>query len=109
MSPAEFTDANWADVVLGSPLPVLADFWAPWCIPCKKVEPLVQDIADRFGDRVAVGRVNADDAPGLVARYEVLSLPTLLLIDDGEVAARVVGAPKLAKLLGILEPYLSER
>lgn len=109
MSPAEFTDADWAEVVLGSPLPVLADFWAPWCIPCKKVEPLVQDIADRFGDRILVGRVNADDAPGLVAQYEVLSLPTLLVIEDGEVAARVVGAPKLARLLGVLEPYLSER
>jgi thioredoxin 1 len=109
MSPLEIDDATWEEAVLANPLPVLIDFWAPWCIPCKKVAPLVEDLADRYEGRLAVGKVNADDAPRTVAAYEVLSLPTLLLVVDGEVAARVVGAPKMDRLVAVVEPHLTER
>ncbi len=109
MSPVELTDANWDESVIRSPLPVLVDVWAPWCIPCKKVAPLVEDLADRFDGRLAVGKLNADDAPVTVGRYEVLSLPTLLVFVDGEVAARIVGTPKMDRLLAVLEPHLTER
>lgn len=108
MSPAELTDANWEETVLRSPVPVLVDFWAPWCIPCKRVAPLVEDLADRFEGRLTVGRLNADEAPVTAGRYEVLSLPTLLLFVDGEIAARVVGAPKMGRLLAVVEPHISE-
>lgn len=109
MSPLELTDANWADTVLASALPVLVDVWAPWCIPCKKVAPLVEDVADRYAGSLTVGKLNADDAPVTVARYEILSLPTLLVFADGEVAARIVGTPKMDRLLAVLEPHLTER
>jgi thioredoxin 1 len=108
VSPVELTDANWEETALRSPVPVLVDFWAPWCIPCKRVAPLVEDLADRFEGRLTVGKLNADEAPVTVGRYEVLSLPTLLLFVDGEIAARIVGAPKMDRLLAVLEPHLSE-
>lgn len=108
MSPIELTDENWDAEVLASPRPVLVDVWAPWCIPCKKVAPLVEDLADRFAASLRVGKLNADDAPHTVGRYEVLSLPTLLLFVDGEVAARVVGTPKMDRLLAVVEPHLTE-
>jgi len=109
MSPVELTDENWDAAVLAAALPVLVDVWAPWCIPCKKVAPLVENLADRFEGSLIVGKLNADEAPLTVARYEVLSLPTLLVFSDGEVAARIVGTPKMDRLLSVLEPHMTER
>lgn len=102
----EFTEAGWDDSVLGSATPVLVDFWAPWCIPCRKVTPIVENLADELSGRLVVGTINADDAPRVSGRYEVLSLPTLLLFAGGSEVARVVGVPKIDKLRALIEPHL---
>lgn len=104
--PLELTEGNWDEVVLGCGVPILVDCWAPWCIPCRRVTPIVQDLADSLAGRLAVGTLNADDAPRITARYEVLSLPTLLLFVGGEQVARVVGVPKADKLRALIEPHL---
>lgn len=106
MSLQEFTDATWEDTVLSGPVPVLVDIWAPWCIPCKRVTPIVEALADEFGDRLVVGTLNGDEAPRLMSRYEVLSLPTLLVFNEGEPVARVVGVPKIDKLRAVIEMHL---
>jgi len=103
---AEFTEANWDESVLGSATPVLVDFWAPWCVPCRKVTPIIEDLATSLPDRLVVGAINADDAPRISSRYEVLSLPTLLLFAGGEAVARVVGVPKIDTLRAVIEPHL---
>jgi thioredoxin 1 len=102
----ELTETGWDDDVLGSPTPVLVDVWAPWCIPCKRVTPIIEELAGELGDRLVVGRLNGDDAPRILGRYEVLSLPTLLLFAGGEEVGRVVGVPRADKLRSLIEPHL---
>ncbi len=106
MGLVELTEANWAEVVVGGKRPVLVDVWAPWCVPCRKVTPLVESLAAELGERLIVGTLNGDEAPGLVARYQVLSLPTLLLFAGGEEVARVVGVPKMDKLRLVVELHM---
>ena len=87
----ELTDGNFDAEVLKSDLPVLVDFWATWCGPCKMLAPAVAEIAEAYAGRVKVGKVNVDDAPGLAARYGITSIPALLLFRNGEVARTSVG------------------
>jgi len=102
----ELTEANWDEMVLGASTPILIDCWAPWCIPCRRVTPIVEDLAASLAGRLTVGTLNADEAPRITARYEVLSLPTLLLFAGGEPVARVVGVPKPDTLRALIEPHL---
>jgi thioredoxin 1 len=88
----EFTEANFDAEVLRSELPVLVDFWAPWCGPCKLLGPIVGSIAGEYGGRVKVGKVNIDAAPQVASRYAVSSIPTLLFVKNGRVASQHVGA-----------------
>lgn len=90
---AEATDADFDQVVLHSKLPVLVDFWAPWCAPCRLVAPAVEDMADEFADKLRVVRVNVDDAREIAKRYRVDSIPTLAIFRDGKVVGRRVGVP----------------
>jgi len=78
--------------VLASPVPVIVDFWAPWCKPCEAIEPHLRGLSDAWGDRVRLVRVNVDDETGLSGRYGVLSLPTVILFAGGEPKATVYGA-----------------
>jgi thioredoxin len=78
--------------VLASPVPVIVDFWAPWCKPCDAIEPHLRDLSEQWGDRVRLVRVNVDEETGLSARYAVLSLPTVILFVDGAPKATVYGA-----------------
>jgi thioredoxin 1 len=78
--------------VLASPVPVIVDFWAPWCKPCDAIEPHLCEIAEAWGDRVRLVRVNVDEEAGLSGRYGVLSLPTVILFAGGEPRASVYGA-----------------
>jgi thioredoxin 1 len=78
--------------VLASPVPVIVDFWAPWCKPCDAIEPHLLEIAEGLGDRIRLVRVNVDEEPGLSGRYSVLSLPTVILFSHGEPKATVYGA-----------------
>ncbi len=106
MSLVELTEANWQDAVEASPLPVLVDVWAPWCVPCRKVTPIVEQLAVEWDGRLTVGTLNGDDAPRLMARYQVLSLPTLLVLSGGAEVARVVGVPKMDKLRAVVEQHM---
>lgn len=96
--PVAVTDADWDARVLAPGVPVLVDFWAPWCVPCRKVEPMVRDLAERYAGRLAVATLNVDDQPRSAGRYDVLSLPTLILFHDGEPVERIAGAVKAARL-----------
>jgi thioredoxin 1 len=84
--------AQFEAQVLESPVPVIVDFWAPWCTPCDAIEPHLVGLADEWGERVRLVRVNVDEEVGLSARYGVLSLPTVILFSKGDAKATVYGA-----------------
>lgn len=88
------TDADWDARVLGGDEPVLVDFWAPWCAPCRKLEPALAAIAERYAGRLTVATLDVDDQPATAGRYDVLSLPTLILFAGGEPVERLTGAVK---------------
>ena len=93
--------------MLEGPVPVLVDFWAPWCRPCELIEPIVRDLGRRHAGRVTLARLNVDEHPRSAARYDVLSLPTLILFRDGAPVARVVGAVKADRLERTMSPHLT--
>jgi thioredoxin 1 len=107
--PVAVTDADWDARVLGGHTPVLVDFWAPWCVPCRKVEPVVRDLAARYAGRLTVARLNVDDEPRSAGRYEVLSLPTLILFRDGEPVERIAGAVKPVRLERAVAAHIDAR
>ena len=102
MSVQTITKENFDALVLQSGQPVLVDFWAPWCGPCRMVSPIVDQIAEERED-IAVGKVNVDEQPELAAQFGVMSIPTLLVFKGGEVASKAVGARPKAELLKLLE------
>ena len=99
--------AQFEEQVLESPVPVIVDFWAPWCKPCDAIEPHLLEIADTWGERVRLVRVNVDEDAGLSARYGVLSLPTVILFTDGEPRATVHGAQPRSRFEREFARYLS--
>jgi thioredoxin len=89
--------ATFEAEVLASPVPVVVDFWAPWCKPCEAIEPHLRSLVDEWGERARLVRVNVDDEPGISSRYGVLSLPTVILFAGGEPKATVYGAQSRAR------------
>jgi len=103
---ANVTADNFDEVVAGAEGPVLVDFWAEWCGPCKMIAPILDEIADEQGDALSIAKVNVDEAGELAMRYQVQSIPTLLVFKDGEVAKRMVGASGKAKLLEDIAEFI---
>ena len=102
----EVTDATFAKEVLASPVPVIVHFWAPWCKPCKAIEPHLRALADQWEVRVRLVRVNVDENLAVSGRYGVLSLPTVVLFAEGEPKATVYGAQPRARFEREFAPFL---
>lgn len=90
--PVHVSDAEFENIVLKSAIPVVVDFWAPWCGPCKMIAPVLEKIAGEYNDKLLIAKVNADDNPEWAIKYGVQGIPTLLFIDQGQVKDRLVGA-----------------
>jgi thioredoxin len=102
----QLTDATFDEEVKGADVPVLVDFWAEWCGPCKMIAPILDEIAGEQNGKLRIGKLNVDDNPGVAQRYEVMAIPTLLLFKDGEVQKRLVGAKGKGQLLQELHEFL---
>ena len=103
-----FTDTAFDDDVLNSEVPVLVDFWAPWCGPCRAMSPAVDSVADEYAGKLKVGKLNTDDNPGTAMRYQIRGIPTLLLFKGGKVVDQRVGAMGKPDLKKMLDPHLVE-
>ena len=101
------TDATFSQDVLKSDKPVLLDFWAEWCGPCKMIAPVLEDIASENKGKLSIAKLNVDDNPDVARRYEVLSIPTLLVFQGGELRKRLVGAKGKAQLLQDLSEFIA--
>jgi thioredoxin 1 len=89
---AQVSDAGFEGDVLKSDKPVLVDFWAPWCGPCRSVSPIVDELANQYKDKLRVAKVNVDESSQVAMKYQVTSIPTFILFKNGQVADRVLGA-----------------
>ncbi|TMM36123.1 MAG: thioredoxin [Actinobacteria bacterium] len=105
--PAEVTDATFADEVLGSDIPVLVDFWAEWCGPCHKLNPILEDLAGEYAGRLRIVKLDADANPETVRAYNVMAMPTLAVFRKGEVIGQLVGMRAKFTLRNELDEILS--
>ena len=107
MALKQTTDATFADDVLLSDKPVLVDFWATWCGPCRKVAPILEEIAAQYGDKIEIVKLDTDENQDTAARYGVTPIPTLNVYVKGEVVKTIIGAHPKPKLLRELEEFIA--
>lgn len=103
MSVVHFSKDTFNTEALGAAGPVLVDFWAPWCGPCKMLGPIIEQLGDEMDGKAVIGKVDIDEEPDLAARYGVMSIPTLILFKNGEEAARMVGLQSKQALVRMIE------
>lgn len=101
-----FSDSTWEREVIQSEKPVLIDFWAEWCQPCRVLAPTIQALAEEYGDQIRIGKLNVDQNNQTSDRYSIRGIPTVLLIKDGEVKEQVVGLTTKDKLSRLIEKHL---
>ncbi|MDW3176918.1 MAG: thioredoxin [Acidimicrobiia bacterium] len=100
------SDENFSDTIATDGEPVLVDFWAEWCGPCKMIAPILDEIADEQVGSVKIAKLNVDDAPDTARQYEVMSIPTMILFKDGEPVKKIVGAKPKAAILSEIAEFL---
>lgn len=103
----QFTDSTWEQEVLNSDKPVLVDFWAEWCGPCRMIGPLVEELSSEYDGKALIGKLNVDENPGVASKYGIRSIPTLLVFKGGEVVDKIVGAVPKSMLAQKLEAQLN--
>ena len=103
---AEVTDSQWETTVLQSDSPVFVDFWAEWCAPCRAMGPYVDKLAEEYGDRIKVLKINTQDNPEVPAKYGITAIPTFLLIKGGEVVKQMVGSQSYDDLKKVVDANL---
>jgi thioredoxin len=108
MTPIEFTDANFEQEVLKSEIPVLIDFWAVWCGPCKMIAPTVAELATEYEGKVKVGKLDIDNNQEVAVKYGIRSIPTILIFKEGKIVDQIVGAVPKANIVAKLNEHLKE-
>jgi thioredoxin 1 len=103
---SHLTDATFAEEVGASDVPVVVDFWAEWCAPCKMIAPILEEINAENDGKVRIAKVDVDANPGLARQFDVMSIPTLIVFKDGQPQHRMIGAKGKAQLVEELSPYL---
>ncbi len=102
----EFNDSNFKEEVLGCDKPVLVDFWAAWCGPCKLLGPTIEELHKEMGDKVKVGKVNVDENQGLASTYGIMSIPTVLIIKGGKIVEQFIGVQPKSVYVDALNKHM---
>lgn len=100
------TNSNFDEVVLNSDKPVLVDFWATWCGPCRMVSPLIEELAEEYGETAVVGKVNVDDESELASKFRIMSIPTVMLFKNGQAVEKIVGARSKNEFAELLDRHI---
>ena len=106
MSEIIFSDQNWQNEVIESILPVMIDFWAAWCAPCFMIAPAVDELTQQFQDKIKVGKLNVDENQKIAMKYQIMSIPTLLIFKDGKLVDSIIGALPRQYLEPKIKQYL---